>query len=84
VAQTLLYWLGARLDPQGMLDNFPQNTQRIRGFPREDVAVRVEEVDERAFLLGGEGPTDVQHFAIGADGVNNDLLGVLHRLKGAR
>jgi hypothetical protein len=24
-AQTLLYWLGAWLDPQGMLGNFPWN-----------------------------------------------------------
>jgi shikimate 5-dehydrogenase len=28
-AQTLLYWLGARLDSKGMLDNFPQNAWHI-------------------------------------------------------
>jgi hypothetical protein len=56
--QALLHWLGARLDPQGMLGDFPQNVWHIRGFPRENIAVRVEKVDERDFLFGREVGTD--------------------------
>jgi hypothetical protein len=83
-AQTLLYRLGAWLDPQGMFGDFPWNAWHIRGFPREDVTVRVEEVDERAFLFGRKVRANAQHLAIEADGIDGDILGVLCGLKGAR
>jgi hypothetical protein len=57
-AQTLLYRLGAWLDPQGMLGDFPRNAWHIRVFSRADVVVHVEEVDERAFLFGREVSAD--------------------------
>jgi hypothetical protein len=52
-----LYRLGAWLDPQGMLSNFPWNAWHIRGFPR-DIAVCAEKIEERNFLFGGEVDTD--------------------------
>ena len=42
----------------------------------------MEEVDERAFLFGGNHGADAHHFALGATGVYEDLLGALHWLKG--
>jgi hypothetical protein len=50
--------LGARLDPQGVLGDFPQNVWHIRGFPHKNITVRVEKVDERDFLFGREVGTD--------------------------
>jgi hypothetical protein len=52
-------------------------------FPREDVTVRAEEIDERAFLFGGEVSADAQHLAIIDARVNGDLLGALRGLKGS-
>ena len=66
-----------------MLGDFPRNSRHIRGFPRKDVSIGVEEVDERALLLGGEGGADAYRLVSGVVGVDEDLLDVLHRLKGS-
>ena len=55
--QTLLH----RLDLQGVLGDFPRYAWHVRGFPREDIFVRAEEVDERVFLFRGEGGADAHH-----------------------
>ena len=60
-----------------MLGDLPRDARHIRGFPRKDVFVIVEEVDERAFLFGGECGPDMGFFALGAAGVYEDLLGAL-------
>jgi hypothetical protein len=41
----------------------------------------MEEVDERAFLFRGEGGADTYHLAVGAAGVDEDLICVLDRLE---
>ena len=41
----------------------------------------MEEVDERAFLFGGKRGANTHHFALGAAGVYEDLLGTLYKLK---
>ena len=66
-----------------MLGDFPWNSRHIRGFPREDVSIDAEEVDERAFLLGGEGGVDAHCLVGGVVEVDEDLLDVLRRLKGS-
>ena len=63
------------MDFQGILGDLPQDAWHIRGFPHKDVFVIVEEVDERAFLFGGECGPDVDFFALGAAGVHEHLLG---------
>ena len=60
-----------------MLGDLPWNAQYIRGFPREDVAVVAEDVDERAFLFGGEHGTNAYHFALEAAGIYEDPFGAL-------
>ena len=64
-----------------MLGNFPRNARHVRGFPRKDVSVGAEKADERAFLFGGKRGANVHHFALGATGVYDDLLGTLYRFK---
>ena len=64
-----------------MLSDFSWNAWHIRGFPRKDVSVDAEEVDERTFLFGGKRGANAHHFALRVVGVYEDLLGVLHRLK---
>ena len=66
-----------------MLGDFPQNSWHVRGFPRKDVSIGAEEVDECAFLLGGEGGADAHHLIRGVVRVDDDLLDVLRRLKGS-
>ena len=41
----------------------------------------MEEVDERSFLFGGKRGADAHHFALGAAGVYEDILGALHGLE---
>ena len=79
--QALLHRLGAWPDLQGMLSNFSQNAWYVRGSPHKDVFVGLEEVDERAFLFGGKCGANAHHFAVGAIGVYEDLLGALHWLE---
>ena len=64
-----------------MLGDFSQNAWHVQGSPRKDVSVSVEEVDERAFLFGGKCGANAHHFALGANGVYEDLLGALHSLE---
>jgi hypothetical protein len=80
--QTLLDWLGARSDLQGVLGDFPQNACYVRGFPCEDESVHAEDVDERAFLFRRERGVNAHHLALGAARVYEDLLGALRGLKG--
>ena len=65
------------MDFQGMLGDLPWNAWHIRGFPRKDVFVVVEEVDERAFLFGGERGTNAYHFTLRVAGIHEDPLGAL-------
>ena len=81
MVQALLHWLGAREDLESMLGALPQDARHIRGFPHKDVFVVVEEVDERAFLFGGERGTNVYRFTLGAAGVYEDLLGAICRFE---
>ena len=64
-----------------MLDDFSQNARHVRGSPRKDVSVGVEEVNEREFLFRGKRGANAHHFAFGAAGVYEDLLSALYRLK---
>ena len=75
--QALLHRLGAWMDFQGMLGDLPRNAWHIRGFPRKDVFVAVEEVDERTFLFEGKHGTNAYHFALRAPMVYEDFLGAL-------
>jgi hypothetical protein len=43
-----------RVDVEGLLNQLPGHPWHVRWFPREDVAVSPEEVDERVFLFGVE------------------------------
>ena len=64
-----------------MLGDLPWDAWHIRGFPRKDVFVIAKEVDECAFLFGGERSTNAYPFSLGATGVHEDLLGALCRFK---
>ena len=64
-----------------MLGDFSRNAWHVRGSPRKDVSVGIEEVDERAFLFGGKHGANAHHFALRATGVYEDLLGALHGLE---
>ena len=64
-----------------MLGDLPLDAWHIQGFPRKDVFVVVEEVDERAFLFGGDRGTNAYCFTLGAAGVYKDLLGALCRFE---
>ena len=79
--QVLLHWLGAWPDLQGMLGDFSRYAWHVRGSPRKDVSIGVEEVNERAFLFRGKCGANGHHFAFGAARVYEDLLGALYRLK---
>ena len=76
-AQALLHRLGAREDLESMLGELPRDAWHIRGFPCKDIFVVVEEVDERAFLFGGERGTDAYHFTLGTLGVYEDFFRAL-------
>ena len=64
-----------------MLGDLPRGAWHIRGFPRKDVFVVVEEVDEPAFLFGGECGTNAYLFTHKATRVYEDLLGALYRFE---
>jgi len=56
-------------------DIFVWKPSDMLGIPRE--------VNERAFLLGGEGGADAHRLVGGVVEVDEDLLDVLHRLEGS-
>ena len=60
-----------------MLGDLPQNAWHIRGFPRKEVFVAAEEVNERAFLFRGKRGTNVHHFTLDAPGVYEDFFRAL-------
>ena len=64
-----------------MLGDLPWNAWHIRGFPRKDVFVVAEEVDECAFLFGGQRGTDAYRFTLGVAGIYEDLFGALCRFE---
>ena len=64
-----------------MLGDLPRYAWHIQGFLRKDVFIVAEEVDERAFLFGGECGTNAYHFSLGAARVYEDLLGALYRFE---
>ena len=64
-----------------MLGDLPQDAWHIRGFPHKDIFVIVEEVDERAFLFGGERGTNEHYFSLGAPEVYEDFFRALGRLE---
>ena len=66
------------MDFQGMLGDLPQNAWHIRGLPRKDVFVAVEEVDESTFLFRGKRGTNAQHFSLGAPRIYEDFLRAFH------
>ena len=63
-----------------MLGDFPQDARHVRGFPRKDISIDAEEVDERAFLFGGKHGANAHHFTLGATEVYEDLLDTLRGL----
>jgi len=81
-AQSLLHRLGVWPDLQGMLGDFPWNAWHVQGFPRKDVSIDTEEVNERAFLFGEKRDADLEHLAIRVARVHGDLLEAFSRLKG--
>ena len=60
-----------------MLGDLPRDAWHIRGFPRKDVFVIAEEVEERAFLFRRERSTNTYPLSFGAVGVHVDLLRAL-------
>src|SRR6185503_9956688 len=52
------------------------------GFQAKTIFICSEEVDERAFLFGGQLRVDPQHLVARPLGVESDLLDALRRLKG--
>ena len=80
--QALLDRLGVRQDIKG--GDLPRDARHVRGAPREDVSVGMEEVNEHHFLFAVEGSADLQCLAIGGLRVEGNVLGALGRLEGAR
>ena len=69
------------MDFQGMLGDLSWNAWNIQGFPRKDVFVAAEKVDERAFLFGGKRGTNAYHFTLGPTGIYEDPLGALYQFE---
>jgi hypothetical protein len=51
-AEVLSLGGGLRIDVEAVLDQLPGHSWHVRWLPREDVAVSLEEADERVFLFG--------------------------------
>ena len=74
VTQSLLHWLGAGSNFQGVLGDFPRYAKHVRRTPRKHVGVCTEKVDENDFLFGVEVGADHQCLVVGAVGVERDHL----------
>jgi hypothetical protein len=72
---------GIRPYIEGVLGEFPGYPGHVGGFPREDVFVCPEELDERAFLYVPEFVPDLDH-PLGVVGFHADCLHLLSRLEG--
>jgi len=81
MAQALLHGLGVGSDVQGVLSDFPRYAWHVRGTPRKHVSIRTENVDEHYFLFGVKARADPQCLALGGLGVEEDELGLVHRLE---
>ena len=64
-----------------MLGDFSWYAWHVRGSPCKDVSAGAKEVDEHAFLFGGNCGANAYHFALGATRVYEDLLSTLYRLE---
>ena len=64
-----------------MLGDFPRYARHVRGTPHKHISVCVEKVDEHYFLFGVEARTDPQRPTFRGVGVEEDELGLLHRLE---
>ena len=64
-----------------MLGDLRRDALHIRGFPRKDVFVIAEEVDERAFLFRGKRGNNAYNFSLGIAGIYDDPLGALCRFE---
>jgi hypothetical protein len=62
-----------------VLGNLSRDPLHVRGFPREHVEVRFEEVDDHAFLFRIERRPDTERTAIVGDDHILDVLGGLER-----
>ena len=49
-----------RIYVKGVLSEFPRYTWHVRRFPREDVPILTDELDERAFLFRIQISTDAE------------------------
>jgi hypothetical protein len=77
--KTLFHRFRSWLDVQLVLGNLSRDPLHIRGFPREHIEVRFEEVDERAFLFRIERHPDTERMTIVRDDHVLDVLGRLER-----
>lgn len=77
----LLDWLCALDDIDGVLGKFPWDTRHVNRLPSKDVPIFMEELDERAFLLGRKVDRDLSSLGW-VLWVDRDLLGVPGRLEG--
>jgi len=64
-----------------VLADFPRYAWHVRGTPHKYVSVCAEKVDEHCFLFGVEARADPQCLAFEGLGVEEDELGLLHRLE---
>ena len=78
----LLHRPRAWMDLQGMLGDLPRNARHVRGFPRKDVFVAVEKVDERALLFEGKCGSNAHRFVLGGPRVYEDFLRAFRWLEG--
>ena len=80
-AQALLHGLGAGSDVQGVLGDFPQYAWHVQGTPHKHVGVCAEKVDKHYFLFWVEARADPQRLSLDGLRVEEDELGLLHRLE---
>ena len=60
-----------------MLGDLPQDARHIRGAPRKDICVGVEEIDEHHLLFAAEGGADLQRLVVRVARVEGYLLDTL-------
>jgi len=80
-AHALLHGFGGGSDVQGVLGDFPRYARHVQGTPRKYVGICAEKVDEHCFLFGVKARADPQRPALRGPRVEEDELGLLHRLE---